>query len=102
MRPGVAQVGLYAVVRTLTEDRRKPVVVRVDVILNTANAAEELIGPAAIDASRTGRRCVVEEVAVKMQPVRAQILGPQLRRPATDRGQGIGSTGRAFVLEGMD
>src|ERR1700733_8465233 len=63
----------------LTEDSRETVVVRIFVVLNGADPAEELVGAAAVDvpdrATRLGR--IIVEVPVKMDRVGSDVL--QLR-----------------------
>src|ERR1700685_4242097 len=76
MRPGVASLAGQPMRRTLAENRRETVVMRIFVVLDSTNPAEELVrAPVVYISDRTARlRLVVIEIPIKVDRVRPQIL----------------------------
>src|ERR1700691_1188554 len=76
MRPGVTGLAGQPMGQTLAKNRSETVVVRIFVVLDRADPAEELVWAAVIDVSNrtTGLGRVVVEVAVKMDGMRPEVL----------------------------
>src|ERR1700691_5205554 len=76
MRPGVTCLAGQPMGQTLAKNRSETVVVRIFVVLDCADPAEELVWTAVIDVSNgaTGLGRVVVEVAVKMDGMRSEVL----------------------------
>src|SRR5262249_3606458 len=103
-------VGLDAAAHALAQDDADSIVVSNQIVLNDAAAAEVFARPPWIHSAWTGLRRVVEEAAIQMAGVRAQILevecrsGPELGldvdAPLILAGVGQIASGRDHVRRG--
>src|SRR5947207_14776334 len=90
MRPRIVRVRLQTMSHALAQDDADRVVVRNQIVLDDAPAAQALAGSPGIHRSRTWLRRVVEEASIQVAGFRADVLQVE-RRPLPELALDVGA-----------